>query len=169
MLSLVIQHIQTIWTKRSRGGPAARLRNSVPDAVLLPGCPLGSEFVLHHAIYSEYAAFSQRDVSKSSDDFADLGLKDLSYMIDDDRLTIRYHRDGFNKAKQSPYPYKDALILNHDELGRIAYNGRYIGLYTGEWWYEKHVYNVAWLSQWSLDLFISNRPQAEFQEFSKLW
>lgn len=39
MTTLLIQHIETIWTKRSRGGDGARARNAVPETLELPAPP----------------------------------------------------------------------------------------------------------------------------------
>jgi hypothetical protein len=169
MPQVVVQHIWTLWTKRSRGGDAARLRNAVPTAVIIPKCETDAACILHQATYSESTEFSQHNALKLSDSFAELGLSFLSCQTDEDRLAIRFHRDGFNAATPSPYPHKDAFRLRPEEWGRVVYNGRYIDRSTGNWWYEQHVCNIGWFSQWTLSVFTRTVPDYEFQELVELW
>ncbi len=168
MAQIVVQHIEIVWSKKSRGGDGARVRNSMPDAVRMPQGPGSSPCMLHQATFSEWQGFDQQDTTRMSTTFEELGLKFLSGVIDDAGLTITFHRDGYNAATPSIFPYKPLFTLQEGEFGRFLYNGRYTDNDTGEWWYEKHVYNVGWLTEWHPDLFINNTPQAEFRELARL-
>src|ERR1700753_1443696 len=58
--SIVIQSICTTWTKESRGGNNAALRNRTPDALVLPSLaiPLAKNCCLLHEVdYREWLSF----------------------------------------------------------------------------------------------------------------
>jgi hypothetical protein len=61
-VDVVAQWVRTSWTKRSRGGPAAAVRNAVPVGFVLPvrRCPVVHEVVMDEAHESEPRA-SLRD------------------------------------------------------------------------------------------------------------
>ncbi|WP_425396174.1 hypothetical protein [Aeoliella sp.] len=168
MPTVVLQHIETIWTKTSRGGEGARRRNAVPEAVELPTLEAEHPFVLHHAVFGERNEFARVDRCLSADAFDDLGLKLLSIEIDEEQLSLRYHRDGFNFITSSPYPCKYPITLTHDAWGRLAYNARHSDCDTGDWWYEKHVFNIGWLEDWTPRVFLDGAPEKEYREMAQL-
>src|SRR5687768_14971232 len=111
MPTVVIQHIETIWTKDSRGGNNARKRNAVPDALDLPAFVGDCQFALHHAKFDEHGLFVQQNRLITAHTFGELGLDFVSLTIDDDVLAVRFHRDGNNAATPSPFPHKDPFCV----------------------------------------------------------
>jgi hypothetical protein len=168
MSQVVIQHITTVWTKQSRGGIAARQRNSVPSAFTIPAHGGGEPFMLHRLTFAEHVGFNPQSSILTANNFSELKLVDLSYSISDGTQAVRFHRDGDNAAKGSPRPSSDAFVLEEQNWGRIVYNGRYIDRCTGNWSYEKHVYNIGWFSKWNLNVFCDSAPHAVFEELSML-
>ena len=169
MLQAVIQHVETIWTKQSRGGASAEKRNAVPSAVVMPDVADVQRFMLHHVTCRECDGFTRQDEMVATEAFDQLNLQCLSCRIDEDALHIRFHRDESNAAAPVPYPHKDAFALRAMEWGRIVYNGRYTAWNTGNWWYEKHVFNVGWFFDWAPDVFLATKPHEEFRELTSLW
>src|SRR5215831_12587599 len=57
---IIVQKIQTIWTKKSRGAPGAVLRNAVPVALPLPVDRVSDNSVLfeHCVSFREFDHFS---------------------------------------------------------------------------------------------------------------
>lgn len=168
MNTVVIQHIETVWTKRSRGGDGARKRNVVPLALDFPSISRDCSFVLHHATFHEYDSFARQDQLRWTDAFADLELRFLTLSIDGAVLRVRVHRDGSNAATPSPFPYKDPFVLEPGLWGRLVYNGRFTAWNTGNWWYEKHVYNIGWFDEWTSDAFVKTKPHSEYREMARL-
>ena len=168
MAQVVIQHVHSIWTKQSRGGENARIRNAVPAAVALPPDLRPATFMLHHAEYAESSDFVQSNTVKSADDFAALDIRDLEITLTTDVLSVRFLRDGNNAACPSPYPHADVFALSESQWGRLTYNGRYTAWNTGNWWYEKTVYNIGWLSEVDRSVFVRTEPTCEFSEMARL-
>ena len=168
MAHVVIQHVHSIWTKQSRGGDGARIRNAVPAAAALPPDLLPATFMLHYAEYTESSDFVQSDTLKSADDFAALDIRDLEITLAADLLSVRFIRDGNNAACPSPYPHADVFTLSESQWGRLACNGRYTAWNTGNWWYEKSVYNIAWLSEVDRSVFVRTEPTCDFSEMARL-
>ena len=168
MAHVLIQHVHSLWTKQSRGGDAARIRNAVPDALPLPPSVRAAPFVLHHALFVERDDFVQADVIRTGDSFADLDLKDLELSITPDSLNIRFHRNVNNAARSTPYPFTDVFSLSESQWGRLTYNGRFTAWNTGNWWYEKSVFNIGWFSCIDMRRFIDTEPTCDFSEMAHL-
>ncbi len=167
-MPVIIQHIHTVWTKKSRGGEGARVRNAIPKAMLLPTDFNSAPFMLHHAVFSEFSNFSQTDERKSAVGFEQLNIRDMEISPTEDQLKIRLLRDGYNAAKISPYPFADVFELSLGEWGQLTYNGRYICRSTGNWWYEQSTYNIGRVEKLDPRLFVSIRPDHSYSELAKL-
>lgn len=169
MTTILIQHVHTLWTKRSRGGDGARLRNGVPHAVTLPPqCARDSRWILHLATYSEWERFERSDRCACADDFKQLGIRDLDFQLEDDGVVVRYHRDGNNAARTSPLPFTDLPKIDRNHWIRLRYNGRYVHRTTGNWWYEQSCYNIGWFDSFAEDAFLSTDPINRFEEIATL-
>ncbi|MFN7894171.1 MAG: hypothetical protein ACK5OC_28045 [Pirellula sp.] len=169
MTTVLIQHVHTLWTKKSRGSDGARLRNTVPLAVELPPqCACDSRRVMHLATYSEWTQFERSDRNLCVSDFKKLDIRDLDILIVNDELQIRYHRDGNNAARTSPLPFTDLPAIKLNEWIRLRYNGRYVHRSTGNWWYEQSCYNIGWFDSFDADVFLTTSPINRFEEIAVL-
>ena len=56
-MQTIIQIIETQWTKKSRGAPAASSRNAIPEVLPIPDSDLEHPAVLHHVVFSEHTNF----------------------------------------------------------------------------------------------------------------
>ncbi|GAB5407292.1 MAG: hypothetical protein Aurels2KO_55230 [Aureliella sp.] len=168
MAHILIQYVQTVWTKSSRGGDAARVRNAVPDALALPSTIRDAPFVLHHARFVERDNFIQTDRFCSGTCFSDLSLDDLKLILAPDSVTVRFRRNGNNTARTIPHPFTDVFTLAESQWGRLTYNGRFTAWNTGNWWYEKSVVNIGWFANIDFQQFVKTAPTYDFAEMAHL-
>jgi hypothetical protein len=167
--TILIQHIHTLWSKRSRGSDGARRRNSVPHAVALgPQCTDGSKWILHVATFSEWKHFERSERCICADNFKQLDIRDLDIQIENDSVLVRYHRDGNNAARTSPLPFTDMPKIERYQWIRLRYNGRYVHRSTGNWWYEQSCYNIGWFDVIAEDVFLTTDPSNRFEEIASL-
>ncbi len=61
-----------------------------------------------------------------------------------------------------------AFRLDQGQWGQAMYNGRFAGIDTGNWWYEKNVLNVALVDEPDLEVFLRTRPKQRFVEVASL-
>ncbi|HEY4263618.1 MAG TPA: hypothetical protein VGM98_25870 [Schlesneria sp.] len=120
MPKVVIQRVHCLWTKESRGGEGARIRNAVPLAVPLRRIDGDSAFTLHATVFSESTHFKQIDAVKTADDVAGLGLSDLVIRRDGDVVHVQFVRSGYNAARPSSYPHHDVFGLRLNDWLRIV-------------------------------------------------
>ena len=124
--------------------------------------------MLHHAKHTEDSGFVQIDTVKWADQFPALGIRDLELTLTDDSLSVRFVRDNNNVARRSPYQYADVFTLLQSQWGRLTYNGRYTCWDTGNWWYEKSVYNIGWFVAIAPSVFVQSEPTCSFTEMERL-
>lgn len=169
MTAILIQHVHTLWTKRSRGGDGARIRSSVPHAVMLPTkCTGYSGWILHIATYAERDQFGQSDRCDCANDFQQLGIHDLDMHFENGALAVRFYRDGNNAARPSPLPFSDLPMIQRNQCIRLRYNGRYVDRCNGNWWYEQSCYNIGWFDSFANNVFLTTTPSNEFVEMAAL-
>lgn len=168
MTQVLIQHLLVDWTKLTRGGVGARKRSALPRAAKVPPISNMAPFVLHRLLYLERDDFRPASTLITADSAAGLAVKVLEFSWQDSRLSVRFYRDGFNAATPSAYPFKNVFTLQPQEWGRLEYNGRYSGMYSGEWWYEQHVYNIGLFDNWKPNVFVKTAPVSEFSELAQL-
>src|SRR5690242_7855528 len=64
--AIVIQRIETHWSKESRGGPSAVLRNAVPESLTLPASlstTSQQDMIEHWVSYSQWEGFDRPRVT----------------------------------------------------------------------------------------------------------
>jgi len=129
---LVVQHIQVIWTKASRGAPGAVQRNAVPEVFELPPAIVGqtADLLVHQVIVRESNAFTPRIGDVVNEVLAPLALGMLE-LRPEEGLARVVTRDG------------PTLVVPLGEWGRIRTNCRHSDYDTGQWYYSKDVVNVA--------------------------
>lgn len=167
MSGIVIQHIQTIWTKASRGGEGARQRNLLPIAMELPHFSRLGQFYLHHVTFAEHNSFQPQERTDITRTFLELDLKVLALSVRKS-IQVRFHRDSYNAAKPTNYALHAPFELEQEQWAQIVYNGRFTDFDTGNWWYEKHAYNIGWFNPLERDRFVQTKPDTEFIELGIL-
>lgn len=167
---LLIQRIVTNWTKRSRGGDAAVLRNSVAEALevpefdLLDGC-----YVVHDVSFSE-----------GNDYVANGRLRYCELKTDVTIAPLRLHLSRTSVSARFVWTYRDVgapereshavFQLHSGQWGQFRCNGRFgAETKTGrEWEYRKSVINVAFAEAIPHDIFVASVPDAEHARLAML-
>ena len=164
-LTICIQCVRTCWHRAARGGPGATQRNRVPESLKLPDfkvAPVPLSYVTHHATYSDTNNFAEplksSAVTVSLTEPLDLGGLSLSFQSD--AVGVYYQWDTSQGAPPRYTGRKEALHLYRGQWGRVCYNGRHGAEHfdSGEWWYEKWVYNVGLFAEFMPSIFLKTEP-----------
>lgn len=167
---IVLQAIDTVWSKTSRGGEGARLRRTLPTALPMPLECFASPYALHHATFAESKGFERSDRIVRGKSLPELGVRDLLLQQEDASLAVQLVRDPHNAAVAGRIFHSvPAFSLKPGEWGQLQYNGRYVEHDRGNWWYEHHVYNIGLLDAADLDRFVRTKPDRRFLELARLW
>lgn len=156
---MLVQVITTTWTKQSRGAPTSAIRNMVPEALAIPNdqpIQLGG-LLVHSAKFNEKNDFHVHEsveiVTCASD------LLGMSFLESPKGVDVLY-----SDSSGCGYPGRPGLrrtqlfCLGSGEIGRLRINWRYSGSMCqhGEWVYVKEVINVANVTAFATDLFVSS-------------
>jgi len=165
---LCLQLLTTEWTKESRGGSGARLRNTTPLASALPESWRGEDdgsLRVHHVYFSEQRRFLPREWTKvhkakavlEAEAFrVECSEEGLRVLLDHGRMGMpgRLEWSGVSRGE----PYEELFRLTAGQWGRGVYNERIEYWDSGQWGYCKHVINVGLLRDASPELFLSTQP-----------
>jgi hypothetical protein len=172
---LIVQQIEIIWTKESRGGKQAVLRNSIPKVHNLPEKvdSYKEEGLFEHRIsYYEFENFKVNEQSVFTPGILDKYIREsLIIELIDNRIKILFNYD--QKYCGAPYRYtnpegnfKNSFILNKHQIGRVEYNGRFS---DDEWWYKKQIFNICLTDKVNKQLFINSDPDFKINYLEDLW
>ena len=149
---IVVQHIETRWTKRSRGMPGAAARNAVPRVMPLPGFPEGPPGVrLHKVTADEEHGF---DLHQRTE-IVEPGQKywTLQFVPDGTAVVVEFRyvgeEHGLPPRRETRHP---VFRLARSEVGTLHINGRFS--YTSGQYYKQHFVNVANVETSSHSLFM---------------
>ncbi|MBN1910332.1 MAG: hypothetical protein JW818_11375 [Pirellulales bacterium] len=165
------------WTKASRGGDGARIRNALPDALPLPLEAFTAPWTLHSIYYHESNDFTKEEVIKKTDSPDVLGIRVLRFKLCNRQLAVSFLHDSANAAlvdriqvdlQGNEILEVDAFVLEPEQWGQLVYNGRFVDMDTGNWWYEHTVFNIGLGLKPAKDLFRSTRPASRFVELARL-
>ena len=171
---ILIQEIRGIWSKASRGGAAAALRNSVPEAALFPISRSKSTAhkIFHQLlVYGEANDFTEplkAEIVELESDSISVGCVKIS--APSEQLVVAYEYDygcgGLPPRLRRPgINLREELIVGRESWVRVKYNGRFSG---DEWWYEKVVVNVGLFQNPDAGLFGSTKPAGEISQMAAL-
>lgn len=133
-MEVTVQRVQTWWTKASRGGAAAAVRNSAPTAFPLPP---GFVSGLHDVVLREFEEFAP--VARVLD-LADAGLE---LRVTDGLLRIGPPVTSvFSMPRRISRP--PALRIAPGQWIQWLINYRLVGSRGGEWHYRLDTFNVAY-------------------------
>lgn len=151
---IIIQRIETEWTKLSRGMPNAAKRNAVPRKMLIP-----LNDITNNGIYVHEVKISEKD---------DFKIQQKTFNIDNTEKywsLIFNNETGFVKVQfKYNYPehgkpdrgrFKKTLFkLRENEIGIFHINGRFAS-YSGQY-YSQHFVNIANTAEILGNIFIEN-------------
>jgi hypothetical protein len=151
---IIVQHIETRWTKRSRGMPGAASRNAVPRVMPLPPGPeAAAEIFLHRVMADEDDDFHLRQVTgliEPGRDFTkywtlQLVPAGLAIIVEFGYVGQAH---GLPPRRENRHP---VFRLEPGEIGTLHVNGRFS--YTSGQYYKQHFVNVANVEAASRDIF----------------
>lgn len=138
-MEVIIQRVQTSWTKQSRGGPLAAIRNAAPVGFALPRVtpPFLHEVWMRE---SEESRPQHRSVDELSNAAEDHGV--LLRVEGDGRLRVQLAVAPFGMPRRHRRP--PAVRLNRGEWLRWQINYRFAGGTRGDQWtYRLDTLNIA--------------------------
>jgi len=142
MSTVVVQALVTRWTKESRGGPGAALRNATPTALSLPAEQTRAGEVRVHGV-----AFDERTGFEPTSTLTVCNLIEFHRVVpglelraEAGTLRVRFIWTYFLGAPRRSHGR--AIRLLPGQWCRLIYNGRH-GL-DRTWAYESTVLNVAY-------------------------
>ena len=168
----IIQVINIIWTNKSRGHPGSVLRNKIPDKFKLPNKPIlkSSNSSLFHYFY---IAERYNFIPKESIEFISTQAHHKAHCITlqkDGTVFYRHDYDGGGKPQRQYYNKSRELFkIKLDEWGQIKYNGRFVCIDTGKWWYEQKTHNIACTSDYQKKIFFNSSPNHSYQNLVSLF
>jgi hypothetical protein len=171
---LIVQQIQTYWTKASRGAPAAVRRNAVPEALPVPApgahWPGPAPSRLHHKLwFSESKDFRTPAEEVILDPvFNPLPVGCVSILHRDEVVWTEFRYDGQFAGQPDRGVLRKKIRTGPNEWAQVAYNGRFTHGYDGYQWYVKLVVNVGVFSEFAADVFTRAKPTAVFRSMGPL-
>jgi|CXWL01.1.fsa_nt_gi hypothetical protein len=152
---IVIQHIETYWTKLSRGWPGSALRNGVPRALPVPigtNCP---DVLVHKVDCTETDNFAIHQ--KVIDPGKPGRYWNLVFGSVGDIVQVwfeySYASHGQPKRKLHDGPL---FLLEFGQTGTLHINGRF-ATHSGQY-YTQHFVNVAHVQAPLSDIFLRYPP-----------
>ncbi|MBU2714081.1 hypothetical protein [Zooshikella harenae] len=132
-MNTIVQHIETYWTKQSRGNPGASVRNSVPETFTIEGAPEIQGVLLNEVKYSEYNNFSNPVVSDfhaiNENQQRQLGFKFEE--LDGELLVSKWNHSGHLTKVGALKPNSWLKVITNERTSL-----------EHTWAYYKHVYNI---------------------------
>ena len=142
-MEVVVQQVQTSWTKLSRGGPAAADRSRVPVAYPLPADLRAP--IVHRVPHCESDSFipqdEERDFKIESQGMR-LRYAELALIDDGERLRVALHPSTHGMPRRHRRPPSVGLLPG--QWLRWQVNYRFVGVNSGEWHYRLDTFNVAY-------------------------
>ncbi len=141
---IVVQHIETRWTKRSRGMPGAAARNAVPRVMPLPAFPEGPDGIRVHKVMADEARgfdlHQHTEIVAPGHGFTKYWALRFVPAGPDVVVELRYesHEHGLPPRDETRRPI---FRLKPGEIGTLHINGRFS--YTSGQYYKQHFVNVA--------------------------
>lgn len=178
--SVLVQWIAVTWSKAARGGELAGLRSTVPEALPLPPAAFAGhpgQAAVHRVSFAEHNRFASpaQETLEQVPFLTTLVLGCVSLAAGDGMVSLRYTWQGGAPARRSPGPSGRLAPLTHTlairlgQWARIRYNGRFSDMDTGNWWYERHTFNIGFLAEVNPQVFIATCPSEEYSQLADLW
>lgn len=153
---LIVQHIQTLWTKASRGMPQAAKRSAVPRILSVPYIEVPQNGVIIHEVnHYEFTQFQAQVNTYAADQlftYWDLHFQTNASAID---IFFNYatHRTGLPLRGGH---MRKLFTLKPKQIGAFHINGRYASYES--FWYEQHCINMAYVEKLNSLVFMNRKP-----------
>mgnify|MGYP006883380076 FL=1 len=165
---LLVQVVETTWSKASRGAPAATLRNSTPESLPYGGRALrviDEAVQLHEVLYREPEFSGEHRFRKPLSPERLRQRLDLEFRWTGSELAVSFFGQ---LAMPERAPRLRALVLAPEQAGRLVHNWRTFQTFSGEWEYWKRVVNIVVTTQ-APDCWFLRPPDALFRDTHHLF
>jgi hypothetical protein len=162
----IIQIIETHWTKKSRGAPAASSRNAIPELLPIPDSILEYPALLHHTVFSERTNFLPDACSGLTCFLESDSTKWRVCVVPAERgLEVQFLGTPF---AQTTGRATDTIFLEENTWLQHVSNRR-ISQEDG-WAYRKYVYNIFYGRGSEVNSqFTSTAPVIRLNHETQLW
>ena len=160
---IIVQVVETWWTKRSRGGSLAVARRAVPDVAEIP---YPQRQILEGSAHYHHLTYQERDdflLPQDTVSVRPVPLRLVGVTIDAvaDHVQVQYKWDCGCGAPERGWVRKEfSLALN--EWGQVTHNGRFSDFDGGQWSYHRWSVNVGVVETFSPALFTTHSPTVRF-------
>lgn len=169
--TILVQAIETQWTKASRGAPAATHRNRVPEAVDLPAAlpDLGERsYVLQHVVYSESDGFQAPWYKPVTATAAMAAFHFACIRVAYAHQFVRVDFEWYSVKGVPRRPeIHDRHTLQPGQWGRVRANGRFS--FDDTWGYFKWIINIGFFAQVPTNVFTTTNPVFKHSHMADLW
>lgn len=152
---IIIQHITTLWTKKSRGLPGAEKRNAVPHRLLLPAAsqPLPPVFV--HQVRAEESDFQLKQTTQFPDQPEHYWSFQFQQQADQLEVwfTFSWTEHGAPDRGSCTRPL---FNLKQNQTGAFSINGRFSSDQGQH--YALHSVNLGFVDRFHDNLFLTQAP-----------
>lgn len=166
---LIIQHIHTIWTKKSRGMPQAARRNAAPKAMPLPFVDSSQPFLIHEINAHEFNHFDLVEKSYWTPQLKHywrLNIDaDSTPAINSASISMDYDPKYTGAPNRGAYIRK-LFDLSPSQSALFQINGRFS---QEAIWYEQHQIHVALLHQLDSHIFLNKAPDFHVNQLENLF
>lgn len=153
---IVIQRIESVWTKKSRGMPGSNKRNAIPRRLKLPDPHFcRKELFLHEVGASEHCDFklvSKVECRENWNKYWSLKLVNENTSI---RVQFAYEYYWHGMPNRGSY-WRRLFTLKTGEYGSLQINGRFTS-YSGQF-YTQNFVNIGNVSKIDENLFVASEP-----------
>ena len=153
---IIVQRIETEWTKLSRGMPNAAKRNAVPRKMSIP---LNDN--INDGIYVHEIKISEKDDFDLHQEtyYMDNAIKYWSLFFNNEAgfVKVQFKYSYWEHGKPDRGKFKKTLFkLRKNEIGVLHINGRFTS-YSGQH-YTQHFVNIANTTEVCENIFMNREP-----------
>lgn len=153
---IIIQHITTLSTKKSRGMPGAEKRNAVPRKLLLPGTPHPLPPIFVHKVSAEerndFHLKQTTHLPASEEHYWSFRFQQQADQLE---VWFTYSRTEHGAPDRGSYS-RPLFNLKLNQTGAFSINGRFSS-YQGQY-YASHFINLGFVNRFHDNLFLTQTP-----------
>jgi len=176
-LLLVVQEIRVTWTKESRGGHNAGLRNAVPHALPLTDIPpldktqASAPLVLIHLqhLYEEANGFQPPSpiiATRTAAAHDKIFFTGTRLKIASSAVTVVYRYTWSGTGAPTRWPVARSITLDAGQWGQVQFNGRFG--WDAPWSYRLTTLNIGLFTSIDRGIF-QQTPDRTLRDLAELW
>jgi hypothetical protein len=170
---LIVQHIGIYWTKETRGGKGAVLRNAVPEALPLINMPSPADplaLICESTIFrgqNSYQKPASSIKTKALTPGEGLDFHCVHVCVEREQALVLYTYG--TECAGAPRRYNDPrhFTLATGEWMRVMFNGRLTD-WERRWYYQKTILNIGLFEKIARNAFLGE-PTRIFSDMAMMW